>query len=319
MFDNLFFKKEKIFKLYENILFRLPDNEGLKHYLDSNIEYLEDQLLNSEERKNLLKKNNFLLEMPRDLPKSCCVNFWDTDTEETFKNNLKNFKQNWLYFDKKINYNLNSLGYRMKEFDEINWHNYMLVLGCSFTAGTGLCLEDTWSYKISKYLKYDLVNAAIPGGCNETILINLVNLLTKKVPPKFIVINWTSITRKCYWYKGSVLLYGSIIQKNDKWKNSYENYINNKDQWHFEFLFLKKQVDLICNLIKIPVWHITNFNDYNFVDDVFKIIPNYCDNNIKNINSKIARDYDIKTNGGHPGIELQEQIFNVWYKLKGNF
>ncbi len=84
----------------------------------------------------------------------------------------------------------------MKEFNNIDYNNCMAVFGCSHTVGIGINNEDTWSYRIAKDKGLDLINAAVPGGSNNLMVINLVRLL-KTVKPKYIVMSWTSLLRKC--------------------------------------------------------------------------------------------------------------------------
>lgn len=305
-------KKTKLEELYRDILFRDLDASGLKTYYDMNIDQIENILLSSAERKKLLLQEYTLLDMPRDLPRSCTTKFWDTDTEELYNKNVNKLGNDWIWATKPIEYSVNSLGYRMQEFNEIDWSNYLAVFGCSFTAGTGLPLEDTWSYRISKSLGLDLVNAAIPGGGNDTILINLTRLLKQKEKPKYIIISWSAITRKAYWYNGNVILYGSIDQKNKSWEQSYYNYLNNNYQWQYEFIEIKRQADTLCQLANVPVWHITNFNEYNFIDSVDKILPSQSDGSMYGINNWSARDYNFEKRTGHPGIELQDKIVDKW-------
>lgn len=307
-------KRQQLTELYREILFRDPDESGLTAYADLDIESVRTALLNSDERKEILlsQGTGLLLDMPRDLPRSTTVNFWDTDTEELYNYNQQRLGEQWRWSQQPIIYSVNSLGYRMKEFDQIDWSNFMAVFGCSFTAGTGLPLEETWSYRIAQELKHDLVNAAIPGGGNETILLNLTRLLSSGKLPKLVIISWSSLVRKCYWYKGTVILHGSVELKNKLWESAYYNYLINPEQWAYEFLETKRQVDLLCKLAGIRVWHMTSFNEYNFVDAVDKIIPRQSDGTVYGINNWAARDYNIESKTAHPGLELQDRIVACW-------
>ena len=77
-------KKQHITELYQKILLRDADPAGLDAYEKSSltIDEIKDELSQCDERKQLLLKQNILIEMPRDiLPKNTTVDFWDTDSE----------------------------------------------------------------------------------------------------------------------------------------------------------------------------------------------------------------------------------------------
>jgi hypothetical protein len=260
--------------------------------------------------------------MPRNLPKGETVDYYDTDTEEVAERARNRFGPAWVWTDRKFTYDLNSLGYRMKELDDVDWSNYMAVFGCSFTAGVGLPLEETFSYKISNSLNLDLVNAGIPGGSNDMILANLVRMLSLKQTPKLVIINWTSLSRKSYIYNGSRQLYGAVNNHNE-WKKTYDNYIENNRQWVFEFIELKTHINTLCKLANIPVWHITNFKGYDFDPSIDKFIHDEVaiGNSIDNIdylNNFAARDFCVNNKHAHPGIALQDAIYKEWHNKKHN-
>lgn len=56
--------------------------------------------------------------------------FSSTDNEESFLVNKKILGEEWEYFNKEIEYNYNSWGYRTKEFDQLK-DDYMIVFGLS--------------------------------------------------------------------------------------------------------------------------------------------------------------------------------------------
>jgi hypothetical protein len=322
-------RKTHIENIYRKVLGREVDSEGLNHYLNSkhSIDDIENIIYDSLEYYQrifeLADINHPLIDMPRNLPKDTTVKFYDIDTEVIVDEAKKKFGSSWRWTDVDITYSLNSLGYRMKEFDKVDWSNYMAVFGCSFTAGVGLPLEETFSYKISNTLKLDLVNAGIPGGSNDLILANIVRLLNSNKLPKLIIVNWTSLSRKSYLYDGKRQLYGAVNNHSD-WKKSYDNYIENNRQWVFEFIEIKNHVDALCKLLNIPIWHITSFKGYDFYPCIDKFIhdePSIVSNsnNIEYLNKYVARDFCVNTCHCHPGIQLQNEIYNGWMTIKNNF
>ena len=83
------------------------------------------------------------------------TSFTGSDDAERFEKNLTQLPKDWIYRTKEIIYNYNSLGFRCKEPNELDFDNYVLFTGCSHTEGVGLALEDTYPYKIAEHLKTD--------------------------------------------------------------------------------------------------------------------------------------------------------------------
>jgi hypothetical protein len=331
---DIFSKKKQINALYNRILERDADETGLSSYYNSNLslEEIENELYNSHEYLTLsesrLNPSNPLIDSPRNLPRNTTVDFWCTDSEELFNKNKVILGEKWIWSNAKIKYEINSLGYRMKQFDDVDWSNYMVSLGCSFCVGIGLPLEDTYSYRISKELDLDLVNGGISGGNNELMLMNVSRLLANKTPPKLITISWSSLSRKTFWGNGRPLLYGladspeflGINVINFKaaslWGDAYHAYNTNYRYWKYDFLETKRQVDTLCKLANVPVWHFTNFGGYDFTESVTKILHSdeapVCESNIDYFNEHIARDY-------HPGLNLQNRVCDEWNRIKKDF
>lgn len=335
---DIFSRKKQINALYNRVLERDADEAGLSGYYNSNlsIEQISDLLYNSTEYATLLESrlnpNNCLIESPRNLPKNTTVDFWDTDTEDLFNKNRVLLGENWIWSKTKIEYDINSLGYRMKEFDNIDWTNYMASFGCSHCVGIGIPLEETYSYRISKELGLDLVNGGVSGGNNELILMNVSRLIANKTPPKLITISWSGLSRKSFWGNGKPLLHcpgnsPDLIGTNltnftapPLWSDSYREYVTNNRYWKYDFLETKRQVDTLCKLVNVPVWHFTHFEGYDFTESVSKIL--YDDAgarqptpDIHHLNEYIGRDFSIN----HPGFNLQSRVCDEWNNVKKDF
>ena len=87
------------------------------------------------------------------------------DNKDVFKGNLKKHPERLkeLGWDKtKINYSLDSLGLRNNE-DIQHGETYTLFLGCSFTFGIGVPVENTWPYYFMQELGCKGYNAGHPG------------------------------------------------------------------------------------------------------------------------------------------------------------
>ena len=81
-------------------------------------------------------------------PKQTITNFIGNDCEERLIENLKKLPNTWRYATEDITYTMNSHGYRTKQFDNIDWNNSVVILGCSCVFGTGINESDTISYTL---------------------------------------------------------------------------------------------------------------------------------------------------------------------------
>src|SRR6056300_1664620 len=59
---------------------------------------------------------------------------------------------------KKINYTLNSYGYRCSEFDTVDWQNTIVTLGCSHTYGVSVDDCETYTHHLQNNLDTPFVN-----------------------------------------------------------------------------------------------------------------------------------------------------------------
>lgn len=316
-------RRTHIANLYEEILDRPADTDGLNHYHDSNytIDEIKTILLNSAEFWEKFSKNvnGPLVKCPvasvAGFDNTYLFNI--TDSEENYKQQCNILGPSWIYYNKPVDYKLNSLGYRMKEFNQVDWSNYMAVFGCSITFGEGLALEDTFSYRISQSLNLDLVNAGVCGTGNEVILMNLTRILSSANLPKLIIINWSHISRKNYWVYGNIIKHQIGFDAHSPWKKSYDCYVENMPQWRFEFLELKRKVETLCKLAQVPLWQLTNFEGLDFAPDITKILFNceFRPGDLDTISNHFARDYG---SGYHPGLHCQDLIIEQWYNIKHN-
>jgi hypothetical protein len=130
------------------------------------------------------------------LAKNQTFNFHGTDQEKLFHKNLKKLrKTNWIYKTKSITYNLNEYGFRNKPFNEVNWSESIVVLGCSNVEGIGLAVEDTLCGQLEKILDTTVVNLGIGGSAIDLACWNSLLLHNHYPRPKALVQVWTSLGR----------------------------------------------------------------------------------------------------------------------------
>lgn len=145
--------------------------------------------------------------------------WFDQDSEELYQKNLKELPKDWIYRTKTFEYNINSAGYRTKEFDKINWAKSIVVFGDSSVFGVGLPEEDTVSYKIQEALNIPVVNLGAPGSSSLYTLHNSALLSESYPTPRAIVSLWTSPYRLPYYTDDRVMNCGNWNY--DKFKIGY--------------------------------------------------------------------------------------------------
>jgi hypothetical protein len=134
--------------------------------------------------------------------------------EKDFKKNLKKQSSDWIYRFKKIIYRNNNLGFRSKPFDQVNWEESIVVLGCSNVYGTGLAEEDTVSNKLEEILKIPTINLGVPASAVDLSCWNSLILHEKNYRPRAVVQIWSDLAR--YTDK-----FGNILRPFGAGSNSY--------------------------------------------------------------------------------------------------
>lgn len=123
------------------------------------------------------------------------LNFYSTDTEENYRQNIRANGHDWRWRNKTIEYKFNSLGYRSKEIDQVD-DNFVLGFGCSFTEGVGIEEQDIWLPKAAKHLGMDYINlgkqaTGMDIQCYNALLYKNSNLKL----PKLVIVQWPQMFR----------------------------------------------------------------------------------------------------------------------------
>lgn len=118
------------------------------------------------------------------------------DNEDFYKHNLQTQADDWYYRFNEVTYNINKLGHRSKNIEDIDLDNYILFTGCSHTEGIGLELEKTFPYLTANDLGMDYYNLALGGTGIDVMTHNLMMWIhTAKKLPKALVIMWPEPAR----------------------------------------------------------------------------------------------------------------------------
>jgi hypothetical protein len=118
------------------------------------------------------------------------MQYWSgQDQQALFDKNLKNSETakqlQDLGWDKtEITYCYNSHGFRSAEF---NRQECGIALGCSFTEGTGLPIENTWPYLLSNLCGTQVWNLGSGGASIDTVF-RIFEYYVQTLSPKFVCI-----------------------------------------------------------------------------------------------------------------------------------
>jgi hypothetical protein len=121
-----------------------------------------------------------------------------TDTEANYKKNLQNSEfaviaqQHGWTQPRPITYNINSCGFRGKNFDPSIKN--IVTLGCSFTIGIGLRESETWPYLLGNKLGLPVHNIAWGGWSTDT-LFRMAQYWVPVLEPDLVVMLTPSATR----------------------------------------------------------------------------------------------------------------------------
>lgn len=106
----------------------------------------------------------------------------------------------WEWAGVNIEYKFNEYGHRTKSVADLS-HDFVLTFGCSYTEGVGLHHDQTWSWKISKYLETDVYNAANQGTGCDIQCYQASQWIKNNFPiPKIVIVQWPAHTRKSFIY-----------------------------------------------------------------------------------------------------------------------
>jgi hypothetical protein len=223
-----------------------------------------------------------------------------TDTQEAYNNHVRHiYKQDLLqklsWFDATIDYNYNSHGYRSAEFHP---GPCALALGCSFTEGTGLHIDQTWPSRLSQYLDKKVWNLGVAGSTIDTvfrILDYYIRLLTPSavfvlIPPK-----------ERFEYKN---IDGRFMSIHAPLPNTHQE---------FAKIWLAEPFNYENNVRKnlLAMQQLCKNFDANFFvfDSDYRSQPEYL---VKVIAQSVP--YDLARDLAHPGPMFHEDVAKIFYK-----
>jgi len=175
------------------------------------------------------------------------------DTEQQYQQNQKDLGD-WI--DRKFTYKFNKQGFRCEEFVE---NTDILFLGCSYTIGVGLPLENTWSYLVAESLGSTYANLGQGGGSNDTAF-RLGYYWIPKIKPKFVFL-LSPQPHRFELITTDMIHFFSPTNLSERFKQFTENWMTNdinptldqiKNTLALEHICLKQGIKFInCNSLEL--------------------------------------------------------------------
>lgn len=188
------------------------------------------------------------------------------DHKDVYKHNMKDpyWSEMLLscgWYNKKIQYTFNSHGFRSDEFEKPETPS-VIFLGCSYTLGVGLPIENSFTHLVSKELGLKNYNLGISGGGADSSFRIGSHWIPKLKPTMVIFAN--IFKDRCEYVKKYKVCEQKMgpFSANDvhiKYSHSHWNLNNLKNLYALKF---------ICDREKIPLYNITEFERLDFARDL---------------------------------------------------
>lgn len=226
------------------------------------------------------------------LKRNQCFYWNGIDSVDLFGKNIvdpkiKNyFESNDWGQEKSIIYSYNSHGYRCEEF---NGTHGFLAIGCSFTEGVGLKVEQSWPYILSNMLDESVWNLGVSGASPDTCL-RILEYYIRHLSVRGVFIQYPSKER----------LELKVI---DKWLVSsptsaenaaYKNWISAAENIEFNLIRNIFAIRYVCKNYNVPLVELHQEQALAMISD---------------------RARDINTvSKGHPGPSSNKNFAEYFYK-----
>jgi hypothetical protein len=198
--------------------------------------------------------------------------FWlGSDLSDVYFNNVKTNRSQLNEYDwlgKVFTYKFNSHGFRSDEFSH---EDSVMFLGCSFTVGIGLPLEDTWAYQVAEKLNLKRFNLAI-GGSGPDTAFRLANHYIPQIKPKLVVFlnppegRFTLINDNYNFFEFSInILENSIFACPPIFRKYYEHWISLEENITLNSIKHKLAIQALCQEHDIKFVYIDS-SELKFLD-----------------------------------------------------
>ena len=222
-----------------------------------------------------------------------------TDNEENFNDATLDSSWRDKWEQVKITYDLNSQGYRAKEWSEYDWENTIVMVGDSCTTGVGIPNNLTVSEILSRRIGKEVVNLGVNGSSNMFVLYNLARVV-KHFNPYAVIVQWSVPDRYVNFSEESTG--NTRIEHRGSWSEdlAYKRYWVKNDNFLFQDFELKNVAS--CLNIK------------RFVDYVPECWTNQKYQKLTNTLSWIKNDHERARDRLHPNGIVYERWANTIIK-----
>jgi hypothetical protein len=208
---------------------------------------------------------------------------------------------------------INSFGFRSDEFTNSHNGKHILFLGCSYTWGTGLNIEEVWAKILYNKLSEDnttsgFFNLGVPGDSFYSSVINAFKYFKNFGNPDIIFFNIQELERFYAYNKEQDSLHKSRV-------------VDNKvlDLISYQYYYMLEQYCKSNKIILISfTWYLgnsdhilNNFNTFYYpdIDVLSEFVLDYVDKNPSDLNSLNASD------GSHMGTSYHKYWYLYAYEL----
>lgn len=140
---------------------------------------------------------------------------------------------------------------------EYSFLKNIFSVGCSFTEGTGVKIQNNYTSELAKLLKFNAKNYAMPGQSNQYIFRKTIELLKNWNNDDILIIQWTSptrdeiVTREGYtftapfsdWYR-SEFITGINTGNAERDLEIISKYKNKVIDYSYDFFYKEYQLNL---------------------------------------------------------------------------
>ncbi len=262
------------------------------------------------------------------------LKWYQTDSEENY-NIINSGKLN--YRKDEFHYEFNSMDYRCDEFTETS-ELPILFMGCSFTEGVGLPLNEVWAYHLHKKI-VEITNKKIPfcslakGGTSIDYAARRFYEVGHKLKPRYVFYLLSGLTRREYcfekeecsiWFPNATKFY----KQSDSFKTMTRIFADTEFAIHQSY----RSAMILDTLAKLSDTKIIMFGlEIDGIDEDRKIklfeqfenIEYITVPNKEQITKGVLLPDDIKSrppkarDNSHPGAEWQYCLYHwVWEYIK---
>lgn len=236
--------------------------------------------------------------------------FYGPDSEKLHQRNRKYQDSNWMYNNKNIEYNFNSLGLRMSNEVDLS-KDLIYFSGTSYTLGIGVSEEDRYTDILSKELDIPMLNYSGPTYSIKLQVISFFNFVNLYGLPKSACFEFPPAHGYTFFTDTQAITFSGKHRPNNDYAKAFKILETSTKFLETEANLYVNMLEIFCNTNKIPL---TMFSYFDNTLPIARIDIDQLE--ITDINKRFARDVckQNDTIAGHPGTGVHEYTANL---LKG--